>query len=92
VMHGTEPFSKKAMEAVEHHIDGFSRLSHALDLHWGSFNRAIVFTPDHGAHLDLNTGRGTHGEDIPEDMEVCHYWGLRSGENPGWKAGGNDTQ
>ena len=32
----------------------------------------MVFAPDHGAHVDPE-GRGDHGVDIPEDLEVFHY-------------------
>lgn len=76
-LHRSTPFSEEAMKAAEHHIVEFARLSAAIDRYWGSFNRVILFAPDHGAHIDAENGRGTHCEDIPEDMEVCHYWGFR---------------
>ena len=33
-----------------------------------------MFCPDHGGHD--SEGRGTHGEDIPDDMEIVHFLGL----------------
>ena len=38
--------------------------------------RLVVFSPDHGVHLDEETGKGGHGLDIPEDMEVRSFWGI----------------
>lgn len=34
---------------------------------------------DHGARLDPVTGKGTHGDDIPADMEVNHFFGFAPG-------------
>lgn len=76
-LHRTDPFSPEALEAAEHHISDFVILSEAVDRYWGSFNRTLLFAPDHGAHIDSENGNGTHGEDIPEDMEISHYWGFR---------------
>lgn len=37
---------------------------------------AVCFIPDHGSHIDPETGHGTHGSDLPEDMELTHWWGI----------------
>ncbi len=78
-LHRSTPFSNEALRAAGNHTEGFMKLSGAIDRYWGGFNRAILFAPDHGAHTDLATGRGDHGEDIPPDMDVFHYWGFRQG-------------
>jgi hypothetical protein len=39
-------------------------------------NRLVVFAPDHGAHLDPETGKGSHGLDIYEDMVIRSFWGI----------------
>jgi len=87
-LHRTDPYSSEALKAAEHHISDFARLSEAVDLYWGSFNRILLFAPDHGAHIDAQKGNGTHGDDIPEDMEVSHFWGFRKG----MKVENDDTQ
>ena len=46
----------------------------AADQYWLGHDRAMVFAPDHGAHLDPETMTGTHGEDIPQDMELMHFY------------------
>jgi hypothetical protein len=79
VMHGSTPFSEAALRAAENHVEGFLRLSLAVDRCWGAFNRAVLFAPDHGAHVDERTGLGSHGDDIPEDMDVFHFWGFGPG-------------
>jgi len=47
---------------------------------WKDSKYLIVFAPDHGAHIDPVTGKGAHGENIPEDMEVTHYFGFGGAE------------
>jgi hypothetical protein len=76
VLHRTTPRSREAIEALRRHVDTFVRLSQAVERCWGSYDRMIGFVPDHGGHIDPGTGRGTHGIDTPEDMEVRHFYGL----------------
>ncbi|MFO7626024.1 MAG: hypothetical protein R6V62_02040 [Candidatus Fermentibacteraceae bacterium] len=78
-MHGSKPFSDEALKAAGNHVDAFLSIARAVDRHWGEFNRAVLFAPDHGAHTDEATGRGNHGDDIPEDMDVFHFWGFGKG-------------
>ncbi|MGB7539789.1 MAG: alkaline phosphatase family protein [Anaerolineales bacterium] len=77
VMHATGPFSKDALLAAKNTIAGFVRLSRAFDKYWSRYNRAVIFSPDHGAHVNQTDGKGTHGDDIPEDMELRHFYGIR---------------
>ena len=77
LMHETSPFDERALLAAANHVAAFAQLAEAFDRAWSRYHRAILFAPDHGAHVDPLTGRGTHGQDIPEDMEVVHFWGLR---------------
>lgn len=76
-MHATTSFAPEAIQAVKNHLDGFVKLSEAVDRYWQSYHRIITFTPDHGAHINPTTGKGDHGEDIPEDMELMHFYGIR---------------
>ncbi len=74
LLHLTTPYSAEALLAAEHHVASFRRLANAIDMHWARYRRAIHFAPDHGAHIDPATARGVHGEDIPDDMRVRHYF------------------
>mgnify|MGYP005855350489 CR=1 FL=1 len=80
-LHKTTPYSPDAIAAMRAVIRRFLDLSSVFDSgDWKYHNRAILFAPDHGAHIDEN-GRGTHGLDIPEDMIIQHYLGIRQGQN-----------
>ncbi|OGD52725.1 hypothetical protein A3K81_00600 [Candidatus Bathyarchaeota archaeon RBG_13_60_20] len=76
VMHRTTPTSPEAVAAFRRHLATFRRLSEAFGRDWAAYRRAIAFLPDHGTHVDPATGRGGHGTDSPEDMEVRHFWGV----------------
>jgi hypothetical protein len=79
VMHGSTPFSDEALNAAGNHVESFLRLCGAVERHWAAFNRVVLFAPDHGVHTDAVTCRGNHGDDIPEDMDVFHFWGFGKG-------------
>lgn len=77
VMHGTEPYNPRALRGAENSIFAFGELSRVMDERWAGHDRVIVFAPDHGAHRDPETGKGTHGTESPLDMELSHYYGVR---------------
>jgi hypothetical protein len=79
VMHATGPFSPQAVQAAKNNVAGFVRMVRAVDEHWRRYRRMIVFTPDHGAHWNAETGKGSHGLDIPDDMELNHFYGFAGG-------------
>lgn len=77
LLHGRGgPFSRDALEAAADHVSDFAGLSRAMEQGWGDFDRLLLFAPDHGAHA-LADGRGDHCDDIPDDMEITHFWGFR---------------
>jgi 2-polyprenyl-3-methyl-5-hydroxy-6-metoxy-1,4-benzoquinol methylase len=73
-LHLTRHDGPEALAAAGRHVETFVRLWQATEEHWAGYGRALLFTPDHGAHFDAKKGRGDHGEDIPEDMDVLHFW------------------
>lgn len=79
-LHATSPRSQQALRALQNHIRSFDVLATACEEHWRDANHSIVFAPDHGAHFDPVAGKGTHLENIPEDMEVTHFFGFRQAE------------
>ena len=79
-LHKTEPFSPRCIQALEQHIQDFRKMAEAANLHWKDKGHVIAFTPDHGAHIDASTGKGDHGLDIPEDMDIFHCYGIYTGE------------
>ncbi len=79
LMHGSTPRDPKALEAFKRHLKSFETLAKTFNERYDSENRVVAFTPDHGTHIDPATGKGTHGTDSPEDMEVRHFWGINRG-------------
>jgi hypothetical protein len=82
LLHASGPSAPRAFLAARAHVDAFVGLCSATDSHWAAHSRVVVFAPDHGAHRDPVTGRGDHGDDSPEDMEVGHFYGIRAGAPP----------
>ena len=78
-LHRTTPFSEDALLAMRKNIAAFDHLCTILDRAWSQYDRAVLFCPDHGGHIDPVSGRGTHGLASPDDLEVLHFFGLRSG-------------
>ena len=77
LIHKTTPESIEALHAVEHHVEAFRLLAGAFSKQWRNYDRAIMWLTDHGTHVDATTGNGTHGEDIPADMIVEHFFGFQ---------------
>jgi len=77
-LHRTRHDGPEALAAAGRHVETFVRLWQAVEEHWAGHARALLFTPDHGAHYDAVKGKGDHGEEIPEDMDVLHFWHLAS--------------
>jgi hypothetical protein len=81
-LHRTTPFGAEALEAARRHVAAFAELADAARECWRDHSHAIAFTPDHGAHIDPESGQGTHGLDLPDDLDVWHYWGLGAAQSP----------
>jgi len=73
ILHEETPFSSRAINAMNRHITDFDKFVKLIDKHWSKYNRLIWFAPDHGSHIDSKTNKGTHGENIPEDMDIQHF-------------------
>jgi hypothetical protein len=85
-LHETEPESGKAIEAMANHIASFVEIAGVIERNWDRHTSLIAFAPDHGAHTDSSTGKGTHGEDIPEDMNIMHFFGVINKRRHAWGA------
>lgn len=81
MIHQTVPDSVEAINALINQNSNFLKLVDAFDRCWLNYDRLIMYSPDHGCHFDTEIGRGNHGEDIPEDMNVIHFYGVaKAGE------------
>jgi hypothetical protein len=75
-MHATEPRSPEALRAMRNHVRNFANVASVARGRWVTTPYAIAFVSDHGTHIDSATGRGTHGSDLPADLEVTLFWGV----------------
>lgn len=75
VMHATYPEAEPAMEWLRHHNNAFARIHSAAKaaaaLH--DHTTLVGFATDHGVHTAEN-GRGSHGKEIPEDINITHFY------------------
>jgi hypothetical protein len=76
ILHETGTRSAQALDALENHLASFVDMAQAVESYCAGHTWMIAFAPDHGAHTHLADGTGTHGEDIPEDMEIDHFYGI----------------
>ena len=79
IEHRRGPESPEALIALRAHMDRFARLADHIRCAWSAHNTLIIFTTDHGCHaVDRDGKKGDHGDDIPEDRNVLHFWGCIS--------------
>ena len=74
ILHASDPWNAEAQAALRRHTGSLLRLTEAFDAKWAGLPRAVLCAPDHGAHTDPTTGKGTHGDNSPADMDVAHFW------------------
>lgn len=75
-MHLTGTESPVALEAMRSQIRIFEQLALAAGQHYRAHNTLLCCCTDHGVHTK-ETGGGTHGEEIPEDMNIMHFFGIQ---------------
>ena len=68
---GTEAI--KPLGELRANTEAFSVLSNLVKNNWKSHNTLIGFAMDHGCH-DIDGGRGSHGLDMPEDLNIAHFY------------------
>jgi predicted AlkP superfamily pyrophosphatase or phosphodiesterase len=76
LMHMTGTESEYALDAMKSQINIFEKLAIAVDKSAKAHNTFLGFATDHGVHTNENGG-GTHGADIPEDLNIMHFYGIK---------------
>jgi len=76
LLHRTGPESPECIAAMRRHIVSFAELISHCQGRWDGRPWAAAFAPDHGGHDTPDEGGGSHGLDIPEDMDLVHFWGV----------------
>ena len=77
VMHATYPEADEAMEWLYHHTEAFTRIHSAAKAAAATHGHTVLigYATDHGVHTNEN-GRGSHGLDIPEDINITHFYDI----------------
>ncbi len=75
-MHKSTPESASSLRAMRKHVRDFESLAGKMKEAWGDKDAVLMWMTDHGAHIDPVTGKGTHGERIPDDMIVNEFFGF----------------
>ena len=78
-IHDTVPESTDSLAAMRRHIADFDRLAARAKACWRAHDTLLCFAPDHGTHID-ETGHGNHGDYIPEDINILHFYGVLAKE------------
>jgi predicted AlkP superfamily pyrophosphatase or phosphodiesterase len=77
-LHKTQPYSKECLSALTHYNQSYIKLVQAAQDTWKAYNWLLAYAPDHGAHLNSIENIGTHGKNIPEDMDLLHHYSYAS--------------
>ena len=78
-MHRFGPESPEALAALDDNANAFAMLSGAAAKFWDNRRYGVAFLPDHGCH-EIDGGCGSHGLDMPEDMNIIHFYGFHTPE------------
>lgn len=73
VMHKNGPESAKALAELRLNDHVFGVISNLIKTHWKHHNTLVGFAMDHGCH-EIDGGCGSHGLDMPEDINIVHFY------------------
>lgn len=73
VMHKNGPESSKTLGELRANDHVFGIISHIIREHWTHHNTLVGFAMDHGCH-EIDGGCGSHGLDMPEDINIVHLY------------------
>lgn len=72
-LHRFGPEGDVTLDALRRNACVYNELRELIAEKWSSHRTALAFAPDHGCHL-LENGKGDHGTDTFEDMNIIHLW------------------
>jgi hypothetical protein len=74
-MHKNGTEAGVSIDALKANIADFDAFASAIEEKWTKHDTLIGFAMDHGCH-DIDGGCGSHGLDMPEDLNIMHFYGL----------------
>lgn len=81
-MHGTRVESPEALAVMRKNCRFFGELMRTVESCYKG-ETFVGFATDHGCHDNPETGRGTHGTDLTDDLNVVHFYGILRGQDNG---------
>lgn len=73
IMHKNGPESARALAELRLNDHVFGMISNLIKTHWKHHNTLVGFAMDHGCH-EIDGGCGSHGLDMPEDINIVHFY------------------
>jgi len=73
VMHKFGPESVEALAELRCNSRAFAAFSKLVEDNWKQHNTLVAFAMDHGCH-EIDGSCGSHGLDMPEDLNIVHYY------------------
>ena len=80
-MHKFGPESVVALADMRCNVRAFAELNSLIKTFWTKHRTLMGFAMDHGCH-EIDDDCGSHGLDMPEDLNICHRYAAIKGENP----------
>ena len=72
-MHRFAPEGKESLEILKKNVQVFDTIAETIRTHWREHETLLGFAPDHGCH-EIDGGLGSHGLDMPEDLNILHFY------------------
>lgn len=73
VMHKTGPESIEALSELRTNSRNFGTFYELIKNNWKNHNTLLGFAMDHGCH-EIDGNCGSHGLDMPEDLNIIHFY------------------
>ena len=73
-MHRNGTEAPVSLDALRANIEAFDMFAAEIEAKWGAHDTLIGFAMDHGCH-DIDGSCGSHGLDMPEDLNIMHFYG-----------------
>ena len=80
IMHRWGPESVEALAELRANAHTFSGLMQLIRNNWQQHRTLFGFAMDHGCH-EIDGKLGSHGLDMPEDLNIAHLYGAICGES-----------
>ena len=72
-MHKFGPESLEALSELRANSEAYAMFDALIREHWSKHNVLMGFAMDHGCH-EIDGGCGSHGLDMPEDLNIVHLY------------------